>query len=222
MSYTSDWLDDPLIKFNIHTIQWTYLKPKKVDTKDWKWISFHFATRLKLEGAIYFCRQLLGAASLNQDMGLYLLAHRQRGWYAAAFFFELCSAYDTLLQELNIIYGLDLDVEKVKWNTIKKYDLPQPLANIMERDQETDWFKKVRRYRNTATHHMLIPMEEWTTAQTQHTWDAKVTRIMISYRDEKNDVIEEEIHICEEYLIKMIEHIRNVWNEMRKEFNQDD
>jgi hypothetical protein len=38
----------------------------------------------------------------------------------------------------------------------------------------------------------------------------------------KNDVKEEEMHICEEYLRKMIEHIRNVWREMRQEFNLDD
>jgi len=69
---------------------------------------------------------------------------------------------------------------------------------------------------------MLIPMEEWTKAKKQHTWDAQVTRIMISYIDEKNDVIEEEIHLCKEYLRKMIAHIRNVWIEMRQEFNQDD
>ena len=69
-----------------------------------RWQSFHSATRLKLDGADFFCRQVLGAASMPDDLGLPLLAHRLLRWYLDAFFFELLSAYDTLLQELGVVY----------------------------------------------------------------------------------------------------------------------
>jgi len=168
---------------------------------------------------------MLGAASLPEDMGLSRLAHRQKKWYAEAFFFELCSAHDTLLQELNIIYGCNLDVDKVKWKNPKGKDikskLPESLATKMQKGLDADWFKKVRWYRNTATHHYLVPTEEGTVGWGTQSWDAKVDGMKIVCIDEKTKkTIRENIEVCEDYLKNMLEHIHNVWSQMSQEFNK--
>lgn len=213
-----DWLSDPLMVLDSTKSWLTYRSPNIGDMKAWIWKSSHFATRLKLEGSVHFCRQLLGAASLTINLGLPLLAHRQREWYAAAFFFELCSAYDTLLQELNIIYDCRLDKKEVIWGAIKP-KLPGTVAKIMKRERDTDWFKKVHWYRNTATHHALIPMGESAGGWGEQTWDMEVDRVMIFYIDEQtNDVREEDITISKEYLSKMLEHIQDVWGKMGQRF----
>ena len=116
-----DWLQDPLRTTEGSSYRWRKLKSSDERQND-LWYSFHFATRLKLDGADYFCRQTLGAASMPDDLGLPLLAHRQLEWYLGAFFFELVSAYDTLLQELNIVYAYDLALrpKDVRWNNRHK------------------------------------------------------------------------------------------------------
>ena len=106
MAEIEDWLQDPLRKIENGTYKTRKLKAPK-DNQNGLWFSFHFATRLKLDGADFFCRQALGAASMSDAWGLPLLAHRQLKWNLEAFFFELMSAYDTLLQELNIVYAYD-------------------------------------------------------------------------------------------------------------------
>ena len=197
----------------------TYRKPNVDDAQAEKWQSFHFATRLKLEGATYFCGQLLGAASLHMNLGLPLLAHRQREWYLATFFFELCSAYDTLLQEINILYGYGLSRREVKWKAVVP-KLPESLKEMMSRDRGVDWFKKVHWYRNTATHHQLIPMGESAGGWGEQTWDMDMHEAMIFYIDEQiNEPREENITVCKEYLKKMLEHIHNAWSEMGQRFN---
>ena len=84
MAEIEDWIQDPLKSCK--------LKSPKDDRQNGLWYSFHFATRLKLDGADYFCRQALGAASMPYDLGLPLLAHRLLEWYLDAFFFELMAA----------------------------------------------------------------------------------------------------------------------------------
>lgn len=214
-----DWLSDPLMVFDRSKGCLTYRKPNIDDAQTREWQSSHFATRVKLEGAVYFCRQLLGAASLHIDLGLSLLAHRQREWYLAAFFFELCSAYDTLLQEINILYRYGLSRREVEWKAVKP-KLPKTLADIMGRERATDWFKKMHWYRNRATHHTLIPMGESAAGWGEQTWDMNMHEAMIFYIDEQtNEAREENITVCKEYLNKMLEHIHNVWNEMGQRFN---
>lgn len=60
---SEDWLKDPLVE--IDQRHFKYLKPKNSSKEQAiLWKSFHIATRLKLEGAEFFCRQVLGAASM--------------------------------------------------------------------------------------------------------------------------------------------------------------
>jgi len=173
-----DWLSDRLMVLDGSKGCLTYRKPGIDDAQARKWQSYHFAARVKLEGAAYFCRQLLGAGSLPIDLGLPLLAHRQREWYLGAFFFELCSAYDTVLQEINIIYDCGLDRRKVGWRAIEPR-LPKTLATMMTSERDTDWFKKMHWYRNTATHHRLIPMGESAAGWGEQTWDMEIDEVMI-------------------------------------------
>lgn len=217
-----DWLSDPLMVFDSSKGSFTYRKPNIADTEVDKWQSFHFTTRLKLEGAVHFLRQLFGSVSLPEDKGLYLLAHRQMLWYADAFFFELCSAYDTLLQELNIIYSVGLGMGQVKWSAIEP-KLPGKLVEIMEKEWDADWFKKVRWYRNRATHHLRTATARSTMGWGELPWHQKVTGVDILYFNEETNKFEpEDIKVCEHYLEKMIDLIHTVWSEMAEKFNQDD
>lgn len=223
--YVKDWLNDPLMEFDNNTGEPTYLNTKN-DVEADKWQLFHFATRLKLEGAVHFCRLLLGVAKLPEDMGLYLLAHRQKKWYAGAFFFELCAVYDTLLQELNIIYCCGInDLKGVKWTNIKRENkLPKSLEKLIEREWKKDWFSRVRWYRNTATHHYIVPMAEGAIGWRNRTGGLKGNEVNLKvnliYIDEETEKpILEDIGVCAEYLNKMIKHIHNVWSVMRQEFH---
>lgn len=215
-----DWLNDPLMKFNKRKGYLTYRKPKKDDTKAGLWQSFHFATRLKLEGAVHFCRQMLGAASLPVDVGMYLLAHRQVMWYADAFFFELCSAHDTLLQELNIIYNCSLNTEEVNWSSIKS-KLPEKLREMMDKEWDSDWFKEVHSYRNMGTHHNLVRMEESISGFGEEIVDAEIYETEILCIDKQTKkLIRKNIKDSEKYLKNMVKHIQKVWIEMSQEFNK--
>ena len=91
MSDVEDWLHDPLREIKNGSYKSRQLKTSD-DKQNDLWHSFHFSTRLKLDAAEYFCRQVLGAASMPDDIGLPLLAHRHLKWYLDTFFFELMSA----------------------------------------------------------------------------------------------------------------------------------
>lgn len=156
---------------------------------------------------------------MPDDLGLPLLAHRQIEWNLEAFYFELMSAYDTLLQELNIIYAYDLKLnpEDVRWNDKKsnRY-MKKLLENILQKmtdEREKDWFKKVRWYRNTATHHYTVPLSSG------KTWAGNPInysdhRILMQYSDEEGKYQPEDIVICKEYLKYMVLFISSIWQRM--------
>jgi len=223
MSDGEDWLQDPLMEIGKSTFQ--FRKAKSLEEKRYNlWRSFHFATRLKLDGADYFCRQVLGAASMPDDLGLPLLAHRQLEWYLGAFFFELVSAYDTLLQELNIVYAYDLDLksDNVRWNNKEKNKfmekLPEEIFNYMKEEGKKDWFDKIRNYRNTATHHYLVPTGRYKAGWGDKPWDYDEHGVSIYYLDNTGEAKEEKISVCPTYLKNMVEHVHQVWQEMAQEF----
>ena len=184
------------------------------------WHSFHFAIRLKLDGADHFCRQALGAASRPYDLGLPLLAHRQLEWYLGAFFFELMSAYDTLLQELNILYAYDLGLkpESVRWEKIKD-TLPEKLAEYMEKEWEKEWFDRVRRYRNMATHQYLVPLSSGKVGWGDKPLDYSSHDVSMLYQDKEGNLKREEIKVCSDYLNDMVRYISSVWEKMAQEFD---
>ena len=214
-----DWLQDPLRKIENGSYKRRKLKNPQDDKQNDLWWNFHFATRLKLDGADYFCRQLLGAASRPDELGLPLLAHRQLKWYLDAFFFELMSAYDTLLQELNIVYAYELGLKPkdVYPNRIKS-QLPDELRKYMDEEKRKEWFKKIRSYRVTATHHYLVPTGHYTVGWGGKPWDYAEHGVSIYYLDNTGEAKEEEISVCLTYLKNMVEHVHQIWKEMAQEF----
>lgn len=214
-----DWLQDPL-----RIIEGGSYKSRKLkshnEQQSRRWQSFHFASRLKLDGADHFCRQVLGAASMPDNLGLPLLAHRQLKWYLDAFFFELWSAYQTLLQELNIVYAYDLGLkpEDVNWKAIKD-KLPERLTEYMNKEWDKEWFEKVRRYRNMATHHYLVPTDTMQTGFGGQPLDYSVHETHMVYLDDAGNTGREEIKACIEYLKHMVRYISSVWEKMAQEFD---
>ncbi len=230
MPYDEDWLQDPLReKVKGH---YQRRKLKNADERqNSRWWSFHFSTRLKLDAADYFCRQLLGAASMPDDVGLPLLAHRQLKWNLDAFFFELMSAYDILLQELNIVYGLGLELKQVHWGSkgktkfvsLLKCKAGENLFEYMEQEGQKEWFNKVRDYRNMAAHHAYVPTSSWKAGSGDKPLDYDEHNVSmipppISYLDSSGRPIEEDISYCRIYLNKMAKYISSIWGKMAQEF----
>jgi len=209
-----DWLQDPLRGIDNKFRELKSLSDEQNDL----WQSFHFSTRLKLDGADHFCRQVLGAASRPFDLGLPLLADRQLRWYLDAFFFELMSAYDTLLQELNIVCDLGLKSKDVRWDTLKG-KLPEKLGKYMEEEREEEWFEKVRKYRNMATHHSYLWTGRWKVTWGDKPWDYSEHGVSMFYLDDAGTLKHEEISACINHLKNMVKHIQQVWKEMAQEFD---
>ena len=205
-----DWLEDPIKSRRLKSAN---------DKQNGLWHSFHFSTRLKLDGADHFCRQVLGAASMPYDLGLPLLAHRQLKWNLDAFFFELMSANDILLQELNIIFAYDLGLKSkdVYWDKIKD-KLPQKVAKCMDEERKKEWFDKIRnKYRNTTTHHRRVPTSSTKTWWGSNSLDSS-HHVYMHYRDKEGNPKREEIGVCKDYLNNMVRYINSVWEMMAQEF----
>jgi hypothetical protein len=126
-----DWLQDPFMENR------GYRELKSLNTKqDELWRIFHYSTRLKLNGADFFCRQVIDTARMSENT--------QLEWYLDAFFFELMAACDILLQELNIVYAYDLSLkpEGVRWNNKNKNKfmkkLPEEIFNLIEEERKKE------------------------------------------------------------------------------------
>lgn len=217
MPSNEDWLQDPLMEIGKGSYQ--YRKPKSLnDEQNDLWQGFHFSTRLKLDASDYFCRQVLGIASRPIELGLPLLAHRQLKWYLDAFFFELMSAYDTLLQEINVVYNLGIDIDKVSWRTTKdelsKSKLASKLGKYMEEERGKEWFKKIQQYRNMAAHRSYLWTGEMMGRWGDKPWDFDMHEVSIYRLDDNGKVQLEEISVCSKLLASVVGHIHQVWKEM--------
>lgn len=222
-----DWLQDPLREKGKGLYH--YRKLRNPGERQRLWRSFHFSARLKLDAADYFCRQLIGAASMPDDHGLPLLANRQLKWNLDAFFFELMSAYDILLQELNIVYELGLELKQVRWGSkgetkfmsLLKCKAADDLFEYMKQEWQKEWFTKVRDYRNMATHHAYVPISSWKGGSGDKPLDYNeynVSMIIPTYLDSSGQLIEEDISHCRNYLKAMAEYIGSIWGKMAQEF----
>jgi len=221
--YDKDWLQDPLTETKHRSYKPRKLKNQNNEQSE-QWEIFHFATRLKLDGADFFCRQALGAASMPDDLGLPLLAHRQQEWYLDAFFFELMAACDTLLQELNIVYAYDLGLkpEGVRWNNKSKNKfmkkLPEEIFNHIEAERKKDWFCKAQWYRNTATHHYTVTLGSRKAGFGDEPLDYSEHQVSMHYLDDSGNLKSEDINQCIEYLRRMVKFISHIWTEMALAF----
>jgi hypothetical protein len=83
-----------------------------------------------------------------------------------------------------------------------------------------DWFIKVRKYRNQATHHYTVPLASRKTGWGDTPLDFSEHDVSIIYRQDTGNIIDEDITVCKEYLIKMINHISSIWEYMSSEFDK--
>lgn len=214
----TDWLADPLMSIDR---QFVFRVPAKNSVSDGHWEDYHFCTRLKLEAADYFCRQLLGMAQIPLTLGLPLMAHRQFKWLLDVFFFELVSAHDMALQEVNAVYGMGLKPEEVNWDNVKskKKHAPDELFNYISKEWDSQWFKKVRDLRNTGAHRSYIWTGSSQGGSGDKPWDYDYHKVLLyRFNRERQEVESEEISVCAEYFKKMVEHINSIWTFMAGEF----
>jgi hypothetical protein len=88
---------------------------------------------------------------------------------------------------------------------------------ISERKQ--DWFYKVQRFRNTATHHYTVPLASGTVGVGEEPLDWTEHDVsIISYDDQTDKIIDVDINGCKEYLKNMVKHISSIWQQMAQEF----
>jgi hypothetical protein len=211
---SEDWLADPLMIINEGSFK--YKEKEPIDDSYNLWKSFHFSTRIKLQGADYFLRQLLGTTSMPDNLGLKLLSYNFRQWYLDAFFFELLAAYECLFQELNAIYECGIKINDRHFLSKVKPKLNADLINILDIERNKDWFKKVQWYRNSVSHRARIPTDDSTTyVEGTPSWHYHHYEVSINYFDEAvNKYKSENIKVCELYLKNMLDHINIVWNKI--------
>ncbi len=204
-----DWLKDPL-EIGKDPYKPRQLKSPKDEEQCGEWHLFHYTTRLKLNGANFFCTKVIDTAHTPED---------ELRWYLDAFFFELMSACDILLQELNIVYAYDLGLkpEGVRWNNKNKNKfmkkLPEEILSLIKAERKKDWFCKVQWYRNLTTHHYRPPI-----AGSGEPGSPHLTHVNLLYIDEEGKIKMEEISICKKYLSDMVRYISSVWGKMAQEF----
>jgi hypothetical protein len=223
--YVEDWLADPLMKYIKADRRQQIATSFNVE----RWWSFHLATRLKLDGAVYFCTQVLGAAKLPIEVGLPTLIDRQRAWFGDSFLLHLHSACETLLQEINVVYGFGLRESTVKWRHNpdapnrdskfkKKLDQADPTLSLMiQETREEDWYKDFTWHRNHATHHYFTGTDETTSGGGEGAWGWDTVEVkLVNWRNGERR--SDNIGVLTDYLQHMISHIHSVWTHMAPRF----
>ncbi len=215
-----DALNDPLMEFGRRPME--YIKPKDIAANQFVgWKASHFSTRLKLQGADYFLRQILGAASRPEDLSLPLLAFSLFHWYLDAFFFELISASDTLFQELKAVYCPDLPtttpITTVQKEVMKSQSLPEDLREFIEQERKADWYEKLQWYRNTTAHVGHIPWGFEKGGSGDKPWHYNAEECKLFIQLIHNDEVQtEDVAGYRMYLDKMLDFVNTVWNMMKQ------
>ncbi len=215
-----DWLADPLMKYIEADRRQQIATSFNVD----RWCLFHLATRLKLDGAVYFCTEVLGAAQLPSAVGLPSLIDRQLVWFGDSFLFHLHSACETLLQEINVVYGFGLPEDTVKWGNNQSFktkleDVDPQLARLIQDTREREWYKDFMWHRNHATHHYFTGTDELTSGGGEGAWGWDTVEVtLVNWRDGERR--SDNIRVLTDYLQHMIGHIRGVWSHMAPRFEQ--
>ena len=179
-----DWIKDPLM--TIGEVSFDYLETTNTEEQSYKlWEGFHFDVRLKLNGADYFLRQLLGAISRPDRIGSPILAYHFRQWYLDAFFFELMASYEILIQELNAIYVCGVKAYDINIFSKVKQALPENLASLLEEERKKKWFKKLKWYRNSITHRNRNITNDFTLSWGDKPWHYSHYEVSLEYYNER-------------------------------------
>lgn len=124
-----------------------------VAPKPRNWHTFHWSTRLKLEGATYhwtIIRQVVSRppGDEEEDNVLWRLLH----WHIESFFFQLAGSVDMLLQEINAVYNLELDPKNVVWSSIQKVGNDRSVVKFLEKHWRKPCLRNANEYNNASKH----------------------------------------------------------------------
>jgi hypothetical protein len=213
-----DWLADPLLDTKIK-----YSYDKEIEKKfgeefrDLK--GFHYSVRLNLDGADFFCRSVIGIFSIPDNFGLYLLADRMKKWYLQAFFNSLISALDTLLQEINVCYNINLPVKEVNYNIFKnnKDKLSKDLIKHYKSNEKSQWYTEICFCRNVSTHHHYLPTTSTSGRSGNNPLDyVEYNAKMLCGIDQNEKPVLKEFMDCRNYLKDTVSFINKAWEIMYK------
>lgn len=209
-----DWLADPLGKRTPSKLEMHQFSSLNKDAQN-NWQVQHNWTKLKLDGAAYHYGMAKGSSSLAPPYDKVGMYWRLVSWHLDSFFFELVSSFDSMLQEVNIRYGVAIPRRNIAWkNEIKEKfqnKIPTEVFQLIDEEWNADWFVKVREYRNTATHRSpLRTLEHWSP---HIIGEHEVQMWTEKYKDEP-------IRKCEEYLRSMANLIVDAWGKFELEPKQ--
>lgn len=210
-----DWLRDPLMEEECQLYKFSHLS----EAQQREWEDLHNATRLKLEGATYHFRIVAGSVSLSGNLD----DSRQTwwailNWHLDAFFFELMSAFDYLLQEVNVRYQLGLSVRDVEWrkltNRAQGKGVTLAVLADIEQARQQEEFKKIVEYRNMLTHRRLAPIEERYVLSNQPAVESGYDDAKLCTPDGQTEPL---VESCLTYLRFMINLIWKAWRTFKRE-----
>lgn len=214
-----DWLRDPLIEV-VEEERQLYKFSHLSEAQQREWEDCHDATRLKLEGATYHFRIIAGSVSLpgnlddSRQMWWAIL-----NWHLDAFFFELKSAFDCLLQEVNVCYQLGVPTKNV-WNVdslkqaAQKKELTLAALANLEKAEKEEQFTKIGCYRNMLTHRRLAEIEERYVISNRPAVASGYDGAKLRTPDGQTEPL---VESCLAYLRFMINLIWKVWNTLKRE-----
>ncbi len=171
----------------------------------------------KLRMAEYFIANL---KNLADDAGGFAYISSSKRVEADAnldgFFFEIISAKEFFLQELNNKYNLHLKIKDVKEDKLLASDMPQDAKRQVERiknllsDPDT-WLWRINHYRNTAAHHRLFQRGFVATSG-----DKQVRVYLFKDPDEpeKGNSNIEVIPYCEQSLKKVANFLEDIYSKL--------
>lgn len=222
---TRKWDDDPLNA----TLQKLPQLKQKVDVETEKalhnWSVFHWSTRLKFERAEYHHQALRHIHRHATDEEEDALLWRLRHWEFDEFFFQLAGALETLLQEINALFILDVDNKDLNWSTFveavdSKSNEPPP-ANYLRCRWEERWLVEIRRLRNATTHRYFVPLASSSSRPGNGDFHCTVMwpafgdeELASAHQDDERDLPE----VCEAYLDKAHEVLFGCWKIMLENF----
>ena len=139
----------------------------------------HKRVQFKLWAAKYFLSKLV---KLEKDSGsiAYPSVKEEADLYLDAFLYEVIGAFDTLLQEINIAFECNLDIEDVKMDTVipKMPNGSKVLEKLGRLNGDSNgWFWKLREYRNHSAHRSVISLYSTGTVRAKPTESTDDPRI---------------------------------------------
>lgn len=225
-----DWSDDPLHQTlgQLRDIQ------SKVDEGTslalHNWAVFHWSTRFKLESADYHAKVLrhIHRASLNDEEDA--VHYRLRHWQFGELFFQLSGAFDTLLQEINVLNMMGLDSENVDWETLSKKTKERQFRSLktvrfLKRHWDDRWLVEIRMFRNASAHRNYIPFVStkglvghpppWGRFECHIIWRGlKNDKVVEAHKDDARQLPQ----VCEDYYASAFGTITECWRLMSEKW----